>query len=161
MKKLHCLALLAFFMFSCGEPPLQFSEAVLNEEFTAFNNESVLLSDILKKHEGKTILIDVWASWCSDCIKGMPALKALQNEFKDIEYVFLSVDRNEAAWKHGIEKHNMEGDHYFIPSGQKGAFGDFMNSNWIPRYMVIDETSKIKLFKAKRATDVRIKEALQ
>ena len=36
-----------------------------------------------------------------------------------------------------------------------------LNSNWIPRYMVIDEQGDITLFKAKKATDKRIKEALK
>jgi thiol-disulfide isomerase/thioredoxin len=38
-------------------------------------NEPIAFSEILKKYEGKTIVIDVWASWCSDCIKGMPKVK--------------------------------------------------------------------------------------
>ena len=55
----------------------------------------------------------------------------------------------------------MKGHHSFIKEGSNGPFADFLNSNWIPRYMVIDVDGSIKLFKAKKATDKRIKDALK
>ena len=42
-----------------------------------------------------------------------------------------------------------------------GEFVNFINLNWIARYMVIDETGEIKLFKATDASDEKIKEALK
>ena len=159
MKRLFVLLTIIF--FGCGDPPIQFTDEALNEETLTLNGESITLGDVLGNYKGKTVLIDVWASWCGDCISGMPTVKELQKEFSNVEFVFLSVDRNEAAWKRGIKRYGVNGDHYFIPKGQKGALGDFLNSNWIPRYMVIDPQGTITLYKAKRATDSRIKEALQ
>ncbi|WP_353780209.1 redoxin family protein [Winogradskyella sp. 3972H.M.0a.05] len=161
MKKIAFLSLIIVFFVSCGEPPLQFSEEALSEELTTLNGESLTLSDVLDQYKGKTVLIDVWASWCGDCIQGMPKVKELQAEFTDVDFVFLSVDRNDTAWKRGIQRYNVVGNHYFLPKGQKGAFGKFLNSNWIPRYMVIAEDGSIKLYKAKKATDERIVEALK
>lgn len=160
MKKIYLIALTCLAL-SCGEPPIQFTEAALNEETLTLTGESITLGDVLETYSGKTVLIDVWASWCGDCVKGMPTVKTLQDEFPDVEFVFLSVDRSERAWKNGIKKYNVIGEHYFIPKGQKGALGDFLNSNWIPRYMILDKDGNIKLYKAKKATDNRIKVALQ
>ena len=42
-----------------------------------------------------------------------------------------------------------------------GEFVDFINLNWIPRYMVINESGEITLFKATNAADKEIKEALK
>lgn len=155
------------FTLLCGflgcnlEVPTHFSEEALNDTMVSLEGESVTLKSVLEQHKGKTILIDVWASWCKDCVVGMPVVKALQQEFADVEFLFLSEDRSEAAWKNGIEKYDIKGNHYFLKEGSNGPFTDFLNSNWIPRYMVIDKEGKIKLFKAKKATDKRIKEALQ
>ena len=149
-------------IFSCNkEIPAQFSEEALNDSFVTLIGETILFKDILKKHEGKTIMIDVWASWCKDCIKGMPKVKKIQDKFPDVEYMFLSLDRNMASWKKGIEKHQVKGNHYFMQSGWNGPFGEFLNLDWIPRYMVINKQGHIKLYKAKKATDKNIINALQ
>ena len=149
-------------IFSCNkEIPAQFSEEALNDSFVTLIGETILFKDILKKHEGKTIMIDVWASWCKDCIKGMPKVKKIQDKFPDVEYVFLSLDRNMASWKKGIEKHQVKGNHYFMQSGWNGPFGEFLNLDWIPRYMVINKQGNIKLYKAKKATDKNLINALQ
>lgn len=160
MKAKYLVLLTLISLMSCAEDPTQFSEEVLSDSMITFDANTIPFKDILKKHKGKQIVLNVWASWCRDCIVGMPDLKALQNDFPEVVFVFLSVDRNEALWKQSIKKQELKGDHYFIPDGQKGVFGDFMNSNWIPRYMVLDHEGKIKLFKAKKATDTNIRNAL-
>ncbi|MFB9055341.1 TlpA family protein disulfide reductase [Mariniflexile ostreae] len=154
--------LIIFILFSgCNsEVPTQFSEAALNDVFTTLDGSSIKLRDILKLHEDKTILIDVWASWCGDCIKGMPDVKALQEAYGDVAYVFLSLDRTERAWKKGIKKYDVRGEHYYMPSGKKSAFGSFVKIDWIPRYMVVDSKGHIKLFKAVEADDINIKKRL-
>jgi hypothetical protein len=91
----------------------------------------------------------------------MPTVKELQDEFPDVEFLFLSEDRNIASWKRGIQKYQVKGNHYFMEKGPKGDFAKFLNSNWIPRYMVVDSQGNIKLFKATKATDKAIKESLK
>lgn len=139
----------------------QFSEAALEDNFITWEGESVKLRNILEMHRGKTILIDVWASWCKDCIRGIPKLKELQDEYPDAVYLFLSLDRNMASWKKGVEKYQLRGEHYFMQSGWNGPFGDFLNLNWIPRYLVVDKSGAIKLYKATKATNKNLKSALQ
>ncbi|MBT8303968.1 MAG: TlpA family protein disulfide reductase [Bacteroidia bacterium] len=161
MKKAGILLFLFSFLYGCSfETPTSFPEEVLNDTMLQLDGSEIQFRDILRKHEGKKIVIDVWASWCKDCIVGFPKLKALQQEFPNTDFVFLSVDRNPAAWQRSLTRYDLKGDHYFIPDGQKGVFGDFMNSNWIPRYLVIDAQGNIELFKAKKADDKNLKEVL-
>lgn len=164
MKKVYYLPILLISFFSCNtEAPLAFTEEALAEKMTTLEGNAITLKKVLQDYKGKVVLIDVWASWCRDCIEGLPKVKALQEEFedKDVEFVFLSVDRNTTFWKRGIEKYHIQGNHYFIDSGQKGPFSDFLNSNWIPRYMVIDKEGAIALFKAKNAKDSNITEFIK
>ena len=44
---------------------------------------------------------------------------------------------------------------------KEGDFVDFVNLNWISRYMVIDEKGEITLFKATDTSDKDIVEALK
>lgn len=156
----YLLVLLISF-FSCNtEVPTQFSEEALNDTFITLEGKSIVFKDILETHKNQTLVIDIWASWCRDCITGMPKVKALQKEYSDVVYVYLSLDKSEQAWKKGIKKYNVNGEHYFMKSGWNGDFAEFVDLDWIPRYMVIDKTGTIKLFKAIKADDKRIKENL-
>ncbi|ALJ04527.1 redoxin [Pseudalgibacter alginicilyticus] len=161
MKKITYFILILITVFNCNkEVPTKFSVEALNDTFLDLEGNAVAFKNILAKHKEKTIVIDIWASWCGDCIKGMPKVKVLQKDHKDAVYIFLSLDRGVEAWKKGIEKYDVRGEHYYLPSGKDSAFGDFVNIDWIPRYMVVDATGNIKLFRAVEADDKRIIEIL-
>ena len=160
--KMNLLVILFISLISCNiEVPTQFSEEALNDTFITIEGDVVTFQSILKEHQGKIILVDIWANWCRDCIVSMPKLKALQKENKDVVYLFLSLDRSIASWKKGISKYDVNGEHYFMQSGKNGGFGTFLNLGWIPRYLVVDKLGNIKLFKAIKVEDKQIKEALK
>lgn len=160
MKKLFLVLVIAF--VSCNaQNPTEFSEKALNDTFVSLDGKKSTFKEIINKYKGKKVVIDIWASWCRDCIKGLPKVVALQKENKDVVFLFLSLDKNDEEWKAGIKKYNIEGEHYFITSGWKGDFGNFLDIDWIPRYLVINKEGKITLFKAVRADDNKLLEALK
>ncbi|MEP1487253.1 MAG: TlpA disulfide reductase family protein [Algibacter sp.] len=156
----YIIILLISFL-SCKDDPKQFSAEALNDTFLNLEGKSVTFQSILDAHKGKTIVIDIWASWCGDCIQGMPKVKALQAEFKEVSYVFLSLDRGKDAWKRGIKKYDVVGNHYYMPNGKKCDFADFANISWIPRYMVINKAGEIVVFDVIEADDNKLIEALK
>ena len=158
---MNYLLILMISFFSCKtETPTQFSEEALNDTFITLEGDSVAFREILDKHKGETLVIDIWASWCRDCIKGMPKVKDLQEKYKDATYIFLSLDRGEEAWKRGIKKYDVKGEHYYMQSGWKGPFGNFVNLDWIPGYMIVNGDGTISLYKAIVADDEKIFEIL-
>ena len=63
---------------------------------------------------GRVYLLDVWATWCPDCIVELPAMRALQQRFgaRGLQIVSLSIDEQKATadrfrrrepmpWMHG------------------------------------------------------------
>jgi thiol-disulfide isomerase/thioredoxin len=162
IKKLAYSAI-TFLILSCQaqETPTVFSEAALNDTFVNLNGENITFKEMLLSYEGQTVFVDVWASWCRDCIEGLPKLKTIQKEHPDVAFLFLSLDKDIKRWKKGIDKHQIIGEHFFMQSGWDGDFGDFLDLDWIPRYMIIDKEGKIKLFKSVKLTDDNIKKALQ
>ncbi|WP_125719765.1 TlpA family protein disulfide reductase [Flavobacterium ustbae] len=149
MKQI-ALALIAFITFSCSQAQkTSFSKEALSEKLLASDGSQVAFKNILKKYKGKTLVIEVWASWCGDCVKAMPKLKELQANNPDVSYLFISADKTAEKWKAGIEKHELNtGDHYMMNDGMKGLFGKAIDLDWIPRYIVVDKTGKIVLYRA-------------
>jgi thiol-disulfide isomerase/thioredoxin len=156
------VTIISFCLLFCSscESPTQFTEESVQEVFLDLNENKIVFKDIIKQYKGEKVLIDVWASWCADCIVGLPNLKAFQKEHPHVKYLFLSLDNTAQRWKKAIDQYQIKGDHYFMKEGKKGPLGDFLNLWWIPRYVVVNEQGDIALFKATKITDKNIAEAL-
>lgn len=162
MKKILSILVIALSTLSCSQAQqTEFKEEALSNTMKSVENTDITFQEILKKYEGKTVVIDVWASWCPDCIKGMPKVKELQEKYSDVTYLFISMDKNYDSWIKGIEKYNVQGEHYLTSDGMKGVFGKSIKLDWIPRYMVVDKTGKIALFKVIEADDTKLIETLE
>lgn len=148
-NKISLLVLLAFASFSCTfAQKKEFSKEALESRLVANGSSETAFKDILEKHKGKTTVIEIWASWCSDCVKAMPKLKELQKNNPNVDYVFISMDKNAAKWIEGINQYALNGDHYWSIKGMKSDFSKAIDLDWIPRYIIIDKTGKIVTYRA-------------
>lgn len=152
---------LSFINCEAQPEPTVFSEEALKDTFIDFDGDSLSLETILDNHKGQTILIDIWASWCRDCIVGFPNLKTLQKEYDNVVYVLISMDKTQKSWKKSVEKYGLTGEHYFMSTGWKSQFSKSIDLDWVPRYMVVDTEGKIALFRAIKANDSKIKDYLE
>lgn len=148
MKKILVL-LITFIIVSCSNAQrTDFSKEALAEKLLATDGNQVVFADILKKYKGQILVIEVWASWCGDCVKAMPKIKELQANNPEVAYLFISMDKTSDKWKAGIAKHELKGDHFMANDQMKGVFGKAIDLDWIPRYIIIDKTGKIVLYRA-------------
>jgi thiol-disulfide isomerase/thioredoxin len=161
MKKTISTLILLILMGCSFENPTTFSEQSLTEKVVTIDGNEVTMKEVLNDHKGKKVVIDIWASWCKDCVVGFPNLKKFQEENPEVVYLFLSLDKSVKSWKKGIKRFDLQGGHYFMKEGDKGAFGEFLNLWWIPRYVVVNEVGEITLFKAVKITDKNIVQALK
>ena len=156
--------IVALLIFGCSQKKVEkesFSAEALSGEVVSLNGKKIPFSEVLSKYKGQNIVIEVWASWCSDCVKAMPLIKELQAEDSEVKYIFLSMDKNAEAWKKGIEQHDIKGDHYWAEEGMKGAFAKSLDVNWIPRYIIVDKQGNIALYNAIETDFTKIKETLK
>lgn len=139
----------------------KFSDTTLKNKLVTLDSTDIAFEDILKEHKGKTTVIEIWASWCSDCVKAMPKVKEMQANNPTVNYVFISMDKSFEKWKAGIVKHDVKGANYWVTDGMKGAFGSSIDLDWIPRYIILDKTGKIIIYRAIESDFEKINEQLK
>jgi thiol-disulfide isomerase/thioredoxin len=162
MKKILISFVLAFTVISCSETQkTEFTPEALASVLTTPDQSETTFQQVINANKGNIIVVDVWASWCSDCIKGFPKYMELQKQFPDVKYVYVSMDKEYDKWLVGIEKHELKGAHFWAKDGMQGVFGKAVNLDWIPRYMVIDQTGKVALYKAIEADDAKLIDVLE
>ncbi len=133
---------------SCGQN--QFTKETLKINLISTEGKEVAFEDIINQYKGKTVVIEVWASWCSDCVKAMSKVKELQANNPDVVYLFVSMDKKQDKWLEGIEKHDIKGVHFWVNDMDmmKGRFGKSLDVDWIPRYMIINKNQEIATYRA-------------
>ena len=105
--------------------------------------------------EGKAIFIDIWATYCPDCRKQLPALEELQQAYKGkpITFVSISVDRDKEAWKAMVKEKKLSGVHLYASPEVKKLFNNLYDLRNIPRFMAVDKDGKIVSINAPMPSD--------
>lgn len=160
MKNVFLSILIGFFAVANAQKApadikSEFNEESLSQTVQDLNSTTFTVGEVFEKHRGEIILLDIWASWCRDCITGLPELKKLQNDYPELVYLFFSLDKigQENAWKNAIEKFEIKGEHYWFNSDWKNVFTNYIELNWIPRYILIDKEGRIAHYYAIQAND--------
>lgn len=170
MKIQGTIFLCILFIFSCQQmEEKNFSPEALQQTLYTRTGEPTTVQQVIKEHEGRPLLIDVWASWCGDCARSFPKIAEIQEQYPDMGYVFLSVDEQEVQWKDGITKYeklfDITGDHYFFNTGWKkdgdNLFINDIDLQWIPRFMLINPDGSIEVYNAEKADDSRLLNAIE
>lgn len=162
MKKLFLLCMLAGFGWSYAQQvpkvlKTSFSKEALQQKLENEDGKNVTIQDILDQHKGKIVVIDFWAGWCRDCLKALPKAQELEKNNPNIDFVFLSLERSKEGFDKSLERFDMKDkDNYWFASGWKNDFNNYIDLNWIPRYMVIDQKSAIAKYYAISPEDPEI-----
>lgn len=114
---------------------------MLNQEAPDFtvkklsDGRDVKLSDF----RGKVVELNFWATWCGPCIREIPFLNKLVDEYKGKDVVFLAVsDENPDAIKKFLEKQEFK---YMQTVGEASRLYNVMG---IPTHFVIDKKGMIQ-----------------
>ncbi len=87
---------------------------------------------------GKTLVVEVYTSWCTPCQKSLSELNSLAKEYKDNEnivFAALGIDYSKAKWEESVNQSGLDAlRHGWYNPENQAAF-----NRPIPYYMVIDK----------------------
>jgi thiol-disulfide isomerase/thioredoxin len=135
-----------------------FPDSVKNTPLYTLAGQEILFSQLLEAYAGKKIVVDFWASWCKDCILSLPKNEKLEKRTtkEEVVFLYLSVDENDNKWKSAISKFDIKGEHYRFKDGWKNTLSNYVDLDWIPRYLVIDKKGNIIVPKAIQGADEQL-----
>lgn len=121
------------------------------------NGDFVSLKDL----KGKFVYIDVWATWCGPCKNEIPALKQLQQDFKNDDIVFVSIsvdqEKDKATWKKMVADEGLAGIQLFADNSFRSFFIREYAIESIPRFILLDKQGNIVNADAPRPSGVGTK----
>ena len=117
----------------------------------------------LESLRGKYIYIDVWATWCGPCLREIPYLIELENDYKDknVQIVGISIDEEKAydKWKTMLTEEESAGIQlYSGGDAWRVDFAQGYNVQSIPRFILIDPEGNIYDADTYRPSDPKIRE---
>ena len=119
---------------------------------------SIALSDF----NGKYVYIDTWATWCGPCLRELPHLEKLQEEFKDknITFMSVSIDDSKEDWEEMVEEKEMKGVQLYAEGAWKSSIVEDYMIRGIPRFILVDTEGNIISAQASRPSG-NLKEELE
>ncbi len=116
----------------------------------------------LDSFRGKSLYIDVWATWCGPCLDERPHFENLMSDYQDsdkISFVGISIDRDTVAWSKMIQFHEMKGLQLY--AGVESSFREDYQIRPIPHFLLIDKDGYIVDYDAPRPSSEKIRERIE
>ena len=118
----------------------------------------------LESLKGKYVYIDVWATWCGPCLKEIPSLQEVEEQFqgKNIVFVSISIDntKDREKWSNLVNKKELSGIQLLADKEWDSKFIKEYNIQAIPRFILIDTNGNIVNTQAPRPSDPKLIELL-
>lgn len=109
-------------------------------EFTAVNSagEQVKLSD----YRGKAVMINFWASWCTPCVREMPLVHQIAQDYQnDVATLFVNVGESKGTIREFMDKQAFD---FPVIIDVTGNISGMYRITGLPATMVIDKEGKFR-----------------
>lgn len=103
-----------------------------------FTSDGELVS--LSNFHGKFVFINFWASWCPPCRAEMPHIQEFFNEYKNDDFVILSVNLTHLEKNKGSAQTFIDKNQYTFPViyDEQGDVDAIYKANTIPTSIIVD-----------------------
>ncbi len=125
---------------------IEYDYEITNDlNLVATDGTKITFEELRKKHKGKVLYVDFWASWCHPCRMMLPESAKLHKELhsKDVVFIYLAIWDKEKAWKKACKEENLDKNSYRVINAKTSTFIEKMKIAAIPHYMIYDKSGKL------------------
>lgn len=105
---------------------------------------------LINKDDGKTYIVNFWATWCKPCIKELPAFESINEKYGDkgVEVILVSLDFSEKLESQVVpfvEKHGLESDVVLLDDVDSNSWIPKVSENWsgaIPATLIYNNNER-------------------
>ena len=99
----------------------------------------------LAEFKGKYVLLDFWASWCPDCRKDIPAVKAMYEKYgKNVVFIGVSFDTDRDRWAKCVADNGMTWRQVSeLKRMREAKIAQTYGVQWIPSMTLVGPDGKV------------------
>lgn len=123
-------------------------QLLLNKEMPlfSFKTESGQEVSLSSFRDQRYVLICFWASWCGPCIRSIPLLKKLEEQYrtKGLQIISISTDNEAGQWQAALKKYSMQWlQTCDLPVYVNESLRTLYEIHYVPQYFLIDKKGKL------------------